>query len=83
MALAHAGYDVRGVRGVPSGEAIETLFDGGRVASAELLATHAPSLELEGVFALLGDRAERLGDLWDHWGHLRPQLLSDYAGAES
>lgn len=81
MALAHAGYDVRGVRGVPSGEAIDSLFAGVRVASAELLAARSSSLELEELFPLLGARAERLGELWDHWGHLRPRLLADGTGA--
>jgi len=31
------------------------------------------------MFALMGDRAERLSDLWDHWGQLRPRLLASSA----
>jgi len=77
MALAHAGYDARGVRGLPAGEEYGALFEGSRVAAGELLATRAPSLSPEQMFALLGDRPERLGELWDHWGSLRPQLLAD------
>ncbi len=79
MALAHAGYVARGVRGLPAGDAVETLFEGARVAPSELLARRAPSLSLDPVFALMGDRADRLSDLGDHWGQLRPQLLASTA----
>ncbi len=33
MALAHAGYDARGVRGLPAGEEYGALFEGSRVAA--------------------------------------------------
>lgn len=77
MALAHVGYEARGVRGVPTVDGMGTLFEGVRVGAGELLATRAPSLTMEQMFTLLGDRADRLGELWDHWGSVRPQLLAE------
>jgi hypothetical protein len=32
---------------------------------------------VEQVMLLVGPRADRLGELWDGWSHLRPLLLEE------
>lgn len=76
VAVAYCGYDVRGLRNVPAGAELDALFAGGQVASIEYLAHRAPSLTLDEMTALVGARAEDFGELWDHWGRLRPMLLA-------
>ena len=80
LAMAHAGYDLRGLRGMPQAARFATLFEGARAAVDELLNERAPQLTLEQITALLGPTADGLGDLWDNWGRLRPQLLAESAG---
>ena len=38
-------------------------------------ATRAPDLELSEMVAVLGRRSERLSELWNRWGRVRPLLL--------
>ncbi len=80
LAMAHAGYDLRGVRGVPQAAGFAKLFEGAHAAVDELLNERAPQLTLEQITAVLGPAADGLGDLWDNWGRLRPQLLAESAG---
>ncbi len=76
LALAHVGYDVRGIR-LPPGSGLADLFKGAHVSVDEQLALRAPNLALEQMLELLGLRADRLGELWDDWGRLRPLLLAE------
>lgn len=76
MALAQAGYDIRGFRH-PAGRAeVESLWDGTVVDAAGLLAHTAADLSLDRMLALVGVRAAALGTLWSHWGSIRPLLLA-------
>jgi hypothetical protein len=76
LALAHVGFDVRTVRALPSGEAIARLYEGVGVAGEEFLVSAAPTLSLDEVVTLAGRGAERLSELWDEWGRLRPLLVA-------
>ena len=49
----------------------------------EFLASRAPDLAVGKLIDLLGPRAERLGELWDMWGRLRPLLLPHRFAAPS
>jgi hypothetical protein len=75
MAISLAGRDPRSIRWHPTPGEIETLWQGTSVAAAEFLFANAPDLRLESLIALLGPRADALGELWDNWGRLRPLLL--------
>ncbi len=76
IAVAEVGHDLRRLRFVPSGNEIERLWHGTRVAVERYLASRAPDLDLDRVIRLLGPRAEALGDLWNNWGRLRSLLLA-------
>ena len=54
MALAHAGYVARGVRGLPAGDAVETLFEGARGPAISGQLDHA-----EGLGGLRADERPR------------------------
>lgn len=80
MALAHCGYDPRVLRRPAGQAAIDELWQGTSVLVEEFLASRAPDLALGRLLDLLGNRASRLGELWDMWGRLRPLLLPRLAG---
>jgi hypothetical protein len=75
MALADIGLDPRVLRRPAGQAAIDGLWQGTRVLVEEWLATAAPDLSLGRLIDVLGPRAERLGELWDMWGRLRPRLV--------
>jgi len=74
FALSHVGLDPRALRRPDGQEAVDNLWQGTTVVVEEYLASKAPRLELADVTAALGPRAERLSELWDMWGRLRPLL---------
>ena len=76
MALEHAGNDPRSLRRPAGQAAIDELWKGTTVLIEPWLAAAAPDLALGRLIDVLGPRAARLGELWDMWGRLRPQLLS-------
>ena len=51
------------------------LFAEVTVAADEFLATRAPDLDLGEMVAVLGRRSERLSEVWNRWGRIRPLLL--------
>lgn len=76
MALEHAGNDPRSLRRPAGQAAIDELWKGTTVLIEPWLATAVPDLALGRLIDVLGPHASRLGELWDMWGRLRPQLLS-------
>jgi hypothetical protein len=76
MAVEHAGNDPRSLRRPAGQAAIDELWKGTTVLIEPWLAAAAPDLALGRLIDVLGPRASRLGELWDMWGRLRPQLLS-------
>jgi len=60
----------------PAGQAaIDALWHGTTVRSEEYLLSFAPELTLSQMVTTLGERANRLSELWDIWGRLRPLLM--------
>ena len=76
LALEHAGNDPRSLRRPAGQAAIDELWKGTTVLIEPWLAAAVPDLALGRLIDVLGPRASRLGELWDMWGRLRPQLLS-------
>jgi hypothetical protein len=77
LALAYAGFDVRGLRRLPTGQELQELPSSVAIDALAFLAANAPTLELEPLTRLLGRHAERLGDLFDEWPRVMPLLLED------
>jgi hypothetical protein len=77
LALAYAGWDLRRLRGFPAGDDLRQLPESVTVSTREHVAALAPDLDLDQMLQLLGSRADRLGDLWDVWTHLRALLLEE------
>jgi hypothetical protein len=75
LALAHCGYDPRLLRRPAGQAAIDELWQGTSVLVEDYLASRVPDLALGRLLDVLGARAQRLGELWDMWGRLRPLLL--------
>jgi hypothetical protein len=75
MALEYAGNDPRALRRPAGQAAIDALWQGTTVLVEPWLSAAAPDLSLGRLIDVLGPRASRLGELWDMWGRLRPQLL--------
>jgi len=75
LALAHCGYDPRLLRRPAGQAAIDQLWQGTSVLEEDYLASRVPDLALGRLLDVLGQRASRLGELWDMWGRLRPLLL--------
>jgi hypothetical protein len=75
MALEYAGNDPRALRRPAGQAAIDALWQGTTVLVESWLSAAAPDLSLGRLIDVLGPRASRLGELWDMWGRLRPQLL--------
>jgi hypothetical protein len=75
VALSYCGYDPRSMRRPAGQAAVDALWDGTHVRGEDYLLAVAPNLALEEVATLLGGAANRLGELWDVWGRIRPLLL--------
>lgn len=75
LALAYAGFDVRGMRRLPTADDLRSLPASVAVATLEFVAGGASDLAVDQVMRLMGPGADRLSDLWDDWAHLRPLLL--------
>jgi hypothetical protein len=75
MALADAGHDPLSLRRPAGQAALDGLWQGSTVLVEDWLTAVAPDLSLGRLIEVLGPRAARLGELWDIWGRLRPQLL--------
>jgi hypothetical protein len=73
-AMGFAGYDVRALRGLPSAAELRELPLSVQVATHDHLRRMAPDLTLDQMALALGPRGNRLGDLWDEWGRVRPLL---------
>jgi hypothetical protein len=76
LAVGYAGLDPRRIRQWPTEAESRELYRGVTVAADEYLASMAPELSLSELVALLGRRSERLADLWNQWGHVRPLLMA-------
>ncbi len=74
-ALSYCGFDPRSVRRPAGQAAIDGLWQGARVRSEDFLLAKAPELTLSQIVTLLGPRSDRLAELWDIWGRLRPLLM--------
>lgn len=77
MALAYAGLDARSMRDLPTADELRELPASISVDALGFLAVAAPDLAVDHVVGLFERRAEPLSALWDHWGYVRPVLLSD------
>ena len=77
LALGYAGLDPMRVRHWPDEAASRVLFSEVRVAADEYLAVQAGDLTLGEMVTMLGRRADRLAELWNQWGTIRPLLLQD------
>jgi len=75
LALSYCGHDPRSLRRPAGQAAIDGLWQGTSVLVEQYLAGRAPDLALGRLIDMLGPRGERLGELWDMWGRLRPLLL--------
>jgi hypothetical protein len=75
-ALGFAGYDVRSLRAVPSGEQLRELPVSVQIALLDHVRRTAPDLTLDQVMRAVGTHAATLGELWDEWGRVRPLLVA-------
>jgi len=76
VAVSNVGLDPRGHMRPVTPESIETLWHGTAVRAEDYLAAHAPDLDLQEMITSLGPNSNRLSELWDIWGRLRPLLLT-------
>jgi hypothetical protein len=76
QAVGYAALDPMRIRHWPTTAEMPDLFREVTVAADEFLATRAPDLELSEMVAVLGRRSERLSEVWNRWGRLRPMLLA-------
>jgi hypothetical protein len=76
LALSHCDFDPRALRRPAGQAAIDDLWHGTVVLTELHLLACAPDLTVDQVNRCLGQRAARLGDLWDNWGRIRPALLA-------
>lgn len=75
QAVGYAALDPMRIRRWPTVAEMPDLFREVTVAADEFLAARAPDLELSEMVAILGRRSERLSELWNRWGRIRPMLL--------
>lgn len=75
LAVGYAALDPLRIRHWPTATEMPDLFREVTVAADEFLVTRAPDLELSEMVGALGRRSERLAELWNRWGRLRPLLL--------
>ncbi|HEV3484272.1 MAG TPA: hypothetical protein VG106_02620, partial [Vicinamibacterales bacterium] len=75
VALSYCGHDPRSMRRPAGQAAVDALWEGTQLRSEEYLLALAPTLALDEVVGLLGPSANRLAELWDVWGRVRPLLL--------
>jgi hypothetical protein len=77
LALGYAGLDPMRLRQWPNEAQMATLFGEVTVAAAEHLADAAGDLTLGELVTMLGGRADRLAEIWNAWGRIRPLLLDE------
>jgi len=77
LALGYAGLDPMRMRQWPDETEMAVLFGSVRVAAPEYLAAAAGDLTLGELVTMLGPRADRLTDVWNAWGRIRPLLLEE------
>ncbi len=77
LALSYAGLDPMRVRHWPDEAQTRELFQSVDVAADEYLAGVAGDLTLAEMVEMLGRRADRLVELWNQWGRIRPLLLEE------
>jgi hypothetical protein len=77
MALGYAGIDPMRMRHWPTEAEMVALFSEVEVAAAEHLAGAAGDLTLGELVTMLGHRADRLTEVWNAWGRIRPLLLEE------
>jgi hypothetical protein len=77
LALSYAGLDPMRIRHWPNEDQIRDLFGSVEVAADEYLAGVAGDLTLAEMVEMLGRRADRLVELWNQWGRIRPLLLEE------
>ena len=77
LALSYAGLDPMRVRHWPTEDQIRELYQSVQVAADEYLAGVAGDLTLAEMVEMLGRRADRLVELWNQWGRIRPLLLEE------
>jgi hypothetical protein len=77
LALGYAGLDPMRVRLWPTEEQTRELFRNVEVAADEYLAGVAGDLTLAEMVEMLGRRADRMVELWNQWGRIRPLLLEE------
>jgi hypothetical protein len=75
LAVGYAALDPMRIRSWPTATEMVDLFGDVTVAADEFLAARAPDLELGEMVAILGRRSERLSEVWNRWGRIRPLLL--------
>jgi hypothetical protein len=75
MAVASAGLEPRRIRAWPTQEEIAGLYREVTVAGDDYIRTHAPSMDLEEVQALVGPSGPELDRLWAAWDRARTTLL--------
>jgi hypothetical protein len=76
LAVGYAGLDRMRIRAWPREGELESLYASAIVASDEWFADEAGDLSLGRMVDALGARAGELAELWNHWGRVRPALLS-------
>ena len=75
LAVGYAALDPMRIRHWPTVSEMPDLFGEVTVAADEFLATRAPDLDLGEMVAVLGRRSERLSEVWNRWGRIRPLLV--------
>ncbi len=74
LALSYCGYDPRSLRRPADQAALDGLWAGTAVGIEEYMLERAPDLAMSQIVELLGPGSDRLTELWDIWGRLRPLL---------
>ena len=77
LALGYSGLDPMRVRHWPDEREVTELFSEVSVAADEYVAGAAGDLTLAEMVDMLGRRADRLAELWNQWGRIRPLLLEE------
>ncbi len=76
LAVGYAGLESMRIRRWPTESGLSDLYRDVAVAADEFLAGQAGNLTLGEMVTLLERRAERLAELWNAWGRVRPLLVA-------
>jgi hypothetical protein len=79
LAVGYAGLESMRIRRWPTEAGLADLYRDVAVAGDEILAARAGDMMLGEMVALLERRAERLAELWNAWGRVRPLLVAPAA----